>query len=145
MKKTLLIIITIFIVILATVYGLITSKKINQNEIQKNNKYYENYLNKELLGTELATIMGKAIEQNITNEVPKDENGLFIENDFNSIKIDIKMITVDKTYPMEVIYNNDITQFVQNFNLIKFKCINIEYHKKTGFISKITFEQIEEY
>ncbi len=145
MKKNLLLIITVFIVILGTVYGLILSKKIKQNEIQNNNKYYEYYLNKEILGTELATIMGRAIEQNIKNEIQKDENGLYIENNLNSIKIDIKMVTVDKTYPMEVIYNNDITLFVQNFNLIKFKCVNIEYHKKTGFIKKITFEEIQEY
>ena len=144
MKKQLLIIITIFIIVLALTYGLLISKRNEKAEVQKNNKYYENYLGKELLGTELATIMGKAIEENLNNNVQKDENGLFIENNENSIKIDLKMITIDKTYPMEVIYNNDITLFVQNFNLIKFKCTNIEYHKETGLISKIIFEQIEE-
>ena len=143
MKKQLLIIITIFVVVLGLTYGLLISKRNENAKIKRNNKYYENYLNKEILGTELATIMGKAIEQNLTNNVQKDAKGLFIENEENSIKIDLKMITIDKTYPMEVIYNNDITLFVQNFNLISFKCTNIEYHKKTGLISKITFEQIE--
>ncbi len=144
MKKILLLIITIFIIVLAIVYGLIISKNNIQNEIKRNNKFYENYLNKEVYGTEVATIIGKAIEQNLQNEIAKDENGLFIENDTNSIKIDLKMITIDKTYPMEVIYNNDITLFVQNFNLISFKCTSIEYHKSTGYISKIIFEQIED-
>ena len=40
-------------------------------------------------------------------------------------------------------YKNDITSFVKNFNVILFKCTNIEYHQKTGKISKLTFEQIE--
>ena len=44
---------------------------------------------------------------------------------------------------MEEFYNNDITRFVQNFSLAKFKCSNIEYHKKTGKISRIMFEEIE--
>ena len=63
--------------------------------------------------------------------------------DNNSIKIELKMITIEKTYPMEEIYNNDITKFVENFNLVKFKCTKIEYHKNTGKISKITFEELE--
>ena len=60
-----------------------------------------------------------------------------------SIKIDLKMITVEKTYPMELIYKNDVTNFVKNFNVILFKCTNIEYHKETGKVSKLIFEQIE--
>ena len=112
MKKQLLIIITIFIIVLGLTYGLLITKRNEKTEIKKNNEYYENYLGKEILGTELATIMGKAIEQNLNNNVQKDENGLFIENNENSIKIDLKMITIDKTYPMEVIYNNDITLFL---------------------------------
>ena len=41
------------------------------------------------------------------------------------------------------IYNNDITKFVENFNLILFKCSNIEYHEKTGSVKKIIFEQLQ--
>ena len=36
------------------------------------------------------------------------------------------LTTTGKTYTMEEIYNNDITKFVQNFNLIEFKCTSIE-------------------
>jgi len=53
------------------------------------------------------------------------------------------MITIEKTYPMEEIYNNDITKFVQNFNIVEFKCSEISYHKKTGKISKIVFDELE--
>ena len=53
------------------------------------------------------------------------------------------MTTIDKTYPMEEIHSNEIVKFVQNFNLIKFKCTSIEYHKKTGKVSKLIFEELE--
>ena len=53
------------------------------------------------------------------------------------------MITIERTYQMEDFYNNDINQFLANFNTVKFKCTGIEYHKKTGKISKITVEQLE--
>ena len=38
---------------------------------------------------------------------------------------------------------NDVRNFVKNFNVILFKCTNIEYHKETGKVSKLIFEQIE--
>jgi len=44
---------------------------------------------------------------------------------------------------MEEIYNNKITSFVQNFNFISFKCTRIEYHEKTGKISKLVFEELQ--
>ena len=53
------------------------------------------------------------------------------------------MTTIDKTYPMEEIYNNQTTKFVQNFNLVKFKCVSIEYHENTGIISRLVFEELQ--
>ena len=37
----------------------------------------------------------------------------FIENDTNSIKIDIKMLDTDKTYDMETLYSGGMDKFVQ--------------------------------
>ena len=54
------------------------------------------------------------------------------------------MNTNGKTYQMETFYNNDITKFVENFNLVKFRCNKIEYHKKSGRVSKLYFEEILE-
>ena len=143
MKQSLLLILAVvFLLIAVACYNLIgiQSKK---NSIKKENLEYESYLNKEVYGTDVATIISKAIDQNEKNKIPKDENGLYIENDSNSVKIDLKMITIDKTYPMEEIYNSKMVNFVQNFNTIKFKCTSIEYHKKTGKISKLIFEELE--
>ena len=91
----------------------------------------------------LLSRLSKVTEQNERNNVSKDENGYYIDNGTNSIKIDLKMITIEKTYPMELIYKNNITNFVKNFNVILFKCTNIEYHKTTGKVSKLIFEQVE--
>lgn len=145
MKNTLLLISIPIVIIICSVCGLLITINTTNRIIKEENSEYEYYLGKTLYGTDVATLINKAVNQNENNKTEKDEKGYYIENSDNSLKIDIKMITIDKTYPMEEIYNNDITKFVQNFGLIEFKCTNIEYHKKTGKVSKITFEQITQY
>ena len=142
MKNTLLIILALFFIIICIICLLLINVQSQKDEITKWNNVYEYYLNKEILGTELATLIGKVINENEKNSVPKDEKGYYLDNKKDSIKIDLKMKTIDKTYPMEEIYNNKIINFVQNFNFIKFKCTNIEYHKETGKISKLIFEEL---
>ena len=43
---------------------------------------------------------------------------------------------------MEQIYKQGTEQFVQFFINEKFKCSKVEYHKKTGKIKYMLFEQI---
>lgn len=143
MKKTFLLITAIILIIIFIVLGYIFEEQAKQNQAINYNKQYETYLGQEIYGAEIATLINKVTEQNEKNNVQKDEKGYYIDNGTNSIKIDLKMITVEETYPMELIYKNNITNFVKNFNVILFKCTNIEYHKQTGKISKLTFEQIE--
>lgn len=143
MKKTVLLIFIPIMLILFSVYGLLVTENTNKRAVKRENREYEYYLNKTVYGTDVASLINKAVSQNEKNNIQKNEKGYYIENEENSLKIQIKMITTEKIYQMEAIYNNDITKFVQNFNLIKFKCTNIEYHKKTGKVSKITFEQME--
>lgn len=144
MKKTVIALAIPIIVIIFSVSGLLITKNTTIKSIKKFNSQYEYYLDKTIYGTEVATIINKIVNENEKNNIPKDENGQYIENDVNSIKLDIKMNTNGKTYPMEVIYNNDITKFVENFNLVSFKCNKIEYHKNSGYVSKIYFEEIVE-
>ena len=143
MKQSLLMILAIIFIVICIVSGTILNIQTERKEISKYNLEYEKYLNKEILGTEVATLINKVIDQNEKNNVKKNEKGYFIENNENSIKIDLKMTTIDKTYTMEEIYNNQITNFVQNFSQIKFKCTKIEYHKDTKKISKMVFEELE--
>ena len=143
MKQSFLLILAIIFIVICIVSGTIINIQTENREISNYNSNYEKYLNKEIRGTEVATLINKVIDQNEKNNVQKDEKGYYIDNNQNSIKIDLKMTTIDKTYPMEEIYNNQITNFVQNFNQIKFKCIKIEYHKDTKKISKMIFEELE--
>ena len=144
MKKTLLLVSITILVILFSTIGLLITKNTTNRLLKQENSKYECYLNRTIYGTEVATIINKAINQNENNQVQKDEKKHYIENNENSIKIEIKMLTTGKTYPMEEIYNNDMTQFVQNFNFIQFKCTKLEYHKSSGKVKKLLFEEVEE-
>ncbi len=143
MKRLLLLMLLSITVILFSITGLLVSLRINTEEVKKANQEYEYYLNKEIYGTEVTTLINKVIDQNERNSIAKDEKGYYIDNGENSIKIEFKMITIERTYQMEDFYNNDINEFLANFNTIRFKCTNIEYHEKTGKISKLVIEQLE--
>lgn len=145
MKKGLILILIVLSVISIVAIRYISNKYTVTVEIQKLNKEYEFYKDKKLLGTDVTTAINKALDSNERNEIPKDEKGFYIENDTNSIKIEIIMYNEDdvKTYQMETIQKVGITGFINNFNLIDFTCSKIEYHEKTKMVSKIVFEQVE--
>lgn len=143
MKQSFLITLAILFVIICITCTVLINLEAEKNSIRKENAGYEEYLDKEILGTDIATLISKVIDKNEKNNIPKDEKGYYINDDESSVKIDLKMTTINKTYPMEEMYNNKITEFVQNFNLIKFKCTSIQYHKKTGKVSKMVFEELQ--
>lgn len=146
MKKTIIIFSIIFCSILLIVCVSLTQNNKNLIEIKNENAEYEKYRNKEIFGTEVASVINKAVNENIKNEVAKDEKGFYIANETNSINVEIKLINEEKlqTYKMETIQKVGTSGFVKNFNLILFKCTSIEYHNQTGSVAKIIFEQIEE-
>ena len=140
-----LILAMVFIMICLQFIGAKNTQNNNKSNIPNQNAYYEKYLDKEITGAELATIITKAMEQNENNGVNKDSKNHFINNNTNSLQIDLKIRTVNNTYntyAMEAIYNKGISEFIQNFGTGKFKCINIEYHKNTGSISKMLFAEL---
>lgn len=132
--------IIVFIVVI--MFGLYINYNNNYSIIQRENRQFESYYNEETYGTNLASIINKAIDSNIKNNIEKDTNGTYIENDTNSINIDIKMIDNDKIYNMEKIYKGGISTFTSYYSEIKFKCTKIDYHQKTGKIKYMLFEQI---
>ena len=140
--KNLAIFFLIVIIIIAGISYIYINYKTQYNETQQENRIYESYENKEIYGTELTSVINKAIDSNKKNNIQKDENGKYINNDNNSINIDIKMLDDDKTYSMEIIYNGSMDNFVQFYSEIKFKCTKLEYHKSTKKIKYMLFEQI---
>lgn len=142
--KKLAIFFLIGIIIIVGISYMYLNYKANYYTTQKENKQFESYNGQEIYGVELATVINKAVDNNQNNEVAKDEKGKYINNDKNSIKIDIKMLDNDKTYSMETLYSGGMDKFVQFYSEIKFKCTKLEYHKITNKVKYMLFEQITE-
>ena len=107
------------------------------------NAEFAEYKNKEIYGLDIATIMNKAVDKNTKNKVQKDEQGMYISNDTNSIQIEIYIWDNETTYKMETFYEAGTEKFAQYYGNIKFKCSKIEYHKETGRIKYMLFEQLQ--
>ena len=85
MKK--IVIFIICVIIILTVFAYIYyNYKWKKNDIDANNMIYKMAYEKELNGNNLATIINKALDTNEKNKVEKDDKGLYIENNENSIK-----------------------------------------------------------
>lgn len=142
MKKNLFVILGIFIIIIAILsYTYYNYKKVIILA-SKINKEYESYTENTIVGSKLMTLINKAIDQNEKNEIEKDSQNRYIENDKNSIKIEIKFLESDNTFSMEAISNLGADQFIKNYNSMTFKCTKKEYHEKTKYIKYLLFEQI---
>lgn len=143
MKKLAIFFLIIIIIIVGISY-MYLNYKANYYEAQRENKQFESYNGQEIYGTELATIINKAVDNNQNNDVEKDNKGKYINNDNNSIQIDIKILDNDKTYSMETLYSGGMDKFVQYYSEIKFKCTKLEYHKTTNKVKYMLFEQMTE-
>lgn len=141
MKKFIIFLVVILIII-ATISYVYLNYKANYNIAQKENYQFQSYYNQEIFGPDVATVINKAIDRNSSNNIQKDNKGNFIENDINSIKIDIKFIDDDKIHTMEEIFNSGIGTFMQYYSQIKFKCTRIDYHKSSNKIKYMLFEQM---
>lgn len=142
MKKNLFIITGIFlivVVILSCIYY--NYQKITIMAKQKNNEYIS-YTEGTINGTSLMTLINKACNENERNEVTKNSKNIYEQNEENSIKIEVKFLESDKVISMEAISALGSEQFIKNYNSMTFNCIEKEYHKKTGQIKYMLFEEI---
>lgn len=142
MKKIFIFLVIVLIIVVGIGYKYMSYKN-EYNVIQKENKEFEEYKDNEVYGLEVGTMINKAVDKNTKNKIEKDNNGNFIQNNKNSIEIEIYITDNETTYKMETIYNAGTEQFVQYYGNIKFKCSKIEYHEDTGRIKYILFEQQE--
>ena len=140
--KKIAIFLLIIIGIVSTISYLYLNSINNQRIAQKENLKFEIYKDEEITGAEVTTLINKAINSNQQNEVEKDKKGRYIDNETNSINIDIKFIDDDVTYNIEKIYNNGMDKFLTYYRDIKFKCVDVQYHDKTQKIKYMLFEQI---
>ena len=142
MKKTIIFLIAVIIVLVSIIGIKYSSYIVNLNEIKMENAEYEKYINQEIYGIDLATLINKSVDQNVKKEIQYDEKGFFISNEKDSIQIEVFMQDNETTYKMETIHNAGIEQFIQYYGNIKFKCSKIEYHENTKKIKYLLFEQI---
>lgn len=94
MKKFLI----FLIIVLASICTISYTYLIYQakyNTVKYQNSTFQKYYQKEIFGADLATVINRAIDSNIKNDVEKDSKSLFVGNDTNSIKINIKMTDND--------------------------------------------------
>ena len=140
MKKILIYIICIVLIILSVIGTKYLNFKEQKSLIQKYNLEYEVYLNQDVTGRELTTAINRAVNNNEKNSVQKDEKGFYIDDDNNSVKIEIKILDNDTTYQMETLYNGGMENFIQYYGDISFNCSKIDYNSK-GKVSHIIFEQ----
>ena len=143
MKKITIFLIVVIIVLISVIGIKYSLNLANLNEIKMENAEYEKYINQEIYGIDLATLINKSVDQNVKKEIEFDENGFFISNGKDSIQIEIYIQDNETTYKMETFHNAGPEQFVQYYGNIKFKCSKTEYHKKTGRIKYMLFEQLQ--
>lgn len=141
MKKIVLFFIAIIVIISIIAFNYYNYKA-ELNNTKRENIQYENYYQKEIYGHEIATVVNKAVDSNEHNNIEKNENRVYINNENNSINIEIKITDNDVIYTMETLYSGGMVNFVEYYGTIKFKCTQIEYHEKTGKVSYMLFEQI---
>lgn len=142
MKKIFISIMLIFLAILSIIWFRFQQYKKQYNVIQDENLKFNEYYQKEIYGIDLISLINKAVDNNIQNKIEQDEQKNFIDNNKNSIIIEIKIMDNDKIYRMEKFYNNGMKNFRKYYGNIKFMCKQIDYHESTQKVKYLYFEQI---
>ena len=143
MKKSILMIFTAILIILCFIYYKYIELKNKSIEIKQFNAEYEIYLNKEIKGNDLTSVINKAVNNNEKNKINKDTNGFYIPNDENSISVEIKITDLEKDeiIKMEQFYQNNMLKFLNYYDNIKFECTDIKYNTQKK-VNYLLFEQI---
>lgn len=141
MKKMLLFFV-IIIVILAVFAGMYINYKMNYSVSKRENLEYEYYTKRQITVDEMTTLINKAIDANENNGVEKDKKGIYINNNTNSINIEIEFLDNQEKLPIEYIYNGDVNKFFDYYRGIKFECTQIQYHKDTNKVKYMCFRQV---
>ena len=83
--KKLAVFFIIIIAIICSISYLYLNYVANYKTAKKENMKFEVYIDKEIKGSELTTVINKAIDNNEQNEITKDDKGKYIDNGKNSI------------------------------------------------------------
>ncbi len=142
MKKYIILLVATVFVACVIIYARFQFK-VNKSMVNFENNPYTSIVGKNISSAELATLINKAMNKNADNEVQRDENGYFIENDENSIKIDVHFLLDDTTLKAEQIEKSDLNLFITAYSSAQFKCTKIEYHNKSKLVKYLYIEEQE--
>ena len=142
MKKYIILLVATVFVACVIIYARFQFK-VNKSMVNFENNPYTSIVGKNISSTELATLINKAMNKNADNEVQRDENGYFIENDENSIKIDVHFLLDDTILKAEQIEKSDLNLFITAYSSAQFKCTKIEYHNKSKLVKYLYIEEQE--
>lgn len=144
MKKSIIFLVIALIVIIAPIMIFVSNYKQAKNQINKFNLNYEKYKSGKYYGSEVGSIINNAINNNEKNEVKKDSNGKYLDDDKYYIEVLIQLKDEEeiKTYDMETLNKLGIDRFVKNFNLSEFECTDISYNSQ-GRVNQLTFKICE--
>lgn len=147
MKKIIILILIAVTVAISMIFVNYTEYRNKLAQVNKINKEFTAYENNIMQISTVITIMNKAIQLNTENDIQKDENNFFIENETNSIKVFLEIRSRESVIPMEDLIlgkKAGIEKVSFAFSDMLFKIDNIEYHEKTGQIKKIIILAKEE-
>ena len=140
MKKTFFVILLLFLAIIVGIYMNYKELLVSQNDAQKFNSEFEFYNKEAILGTDITTLINKAVNNNEKYNISKNEKELYMPDEENSIKIFVYMEKdAEEPYPMEAFVKTGLSEFTKYFGEIEFACTNVKYHKSTGKISEMVF------
>lgn len=139
MKRFIILFITFIVIIILVFSYSLNLYKTNALNVQKFNKVFLDYEKNDLYGTDITTVMNKAIDNNEQYKIKKDESGLYIPDELYSTKIYINLQEEGSTYPMENFYKVGIQEFTTYFGELNFKCTKVNYHEN-GRISEMFFQ-----
>lgn len=147
MNRSFALVFIILVVIFIIFYVHFAEIRDKNLEILKFNSEYEIFDEDRINGLDIATVVNKAVNNNDTYAVSRDEKGFYDIDDPNVVEIYISLMDYDentlKSFKMESFYKAGMSSFISSFADAYFKCTKIEYHKDTGKIKSMTFELLD--
>ena len=146
MKKIILSIVLVIIVIL--IFAIIVITRINEanmksNKIYNFNLFFEKYKDKTFYGTEVLTIINKAIDLNEENKFSRngqEQDNISVEIIF--IYTDEDENIIEKKSRMEELEKAGLNNFIARFSLTEFKFEKIEYNNQKR-VKNVVIKQVE--
>lgn len=142
MKKRFLVILGIFTIILIFIIFLLYNYSKLVKQAESFNKQYQSYYEKEIIGTELATLLNKVADYNEKNGIDKTENNRYYIETEESISVEIRFLEKEEIVKMEDILEQGIENFIKYYATAHFKCTQVNYHNENMKIKDLYFEQI---